>query len=304
MLVTTRFGAHLRMSATRSPSSFSPWHVAALLAAAVLPFQEASAQQYDVGRRPATTATVLAGNMLIAGLTATTRALLEGKDARKAFIVGLVGGAVHVSGKFVGTGRTPPSALAGSMISAVGTAIVSNGGAGKHPLDELHIPVAMLRVRLTPSATDKVRIAVNAFETAVLARHLARDGLVIDWRRSASIGTFVFNTRNKDIILNGQRVGGVTTASVVVVSEFARDPARTMRHEAVHVQQQWFMQEAWGRPAEELLRKRIPKGKWVPRWLEPGVLVPIFSGGEDVVFGNNGPLTRLMQAEADMFERR
>jgi hypothetical protein len=247
---------------------------------------------------------VFGTNVLLGGLTAAARALVDGHDPARAFAFGALGGAVHFAGKHVGPVSGFPGGIPGVVLSATGTAVVSNAGRGAGLLDELYVPVGPVRVRITPRAPRKVYLAINVFETGILARSLARDGMAVDWDLSASTGTFAFVTRNRHIRMpDGELVQGVASAPTIVVSTFSTDQSRTVRHEFVHVQQQWFLDEAWGRPIERYLRARIPGGARIPRWLEIGVVPVAFVWVETALFGSDGPVRRLAESEAEMLER-
>jgi hypothetical protein len=145
---------------------------------------------------------------------------------------------------------------------------------------------------------------LNGFETAVLISAAFTTGLEIDWTRTVASGTAVFVTRDMRIVnAEGEEFGGIALAPVVVIGAFARDPARTMRHEVVHVQQHWFMQEAWGRPIEDVLRPKLPGARFIPRWFELGIAVPALSAVERWLPGRSG-LQALLEAEAERLERR
>jgi hypothetical protein len=235
-------------------------------------------------------------NVLAGGLTAAARALIERHDPARAFAIGAIGGAVHFGAKLMG----PGTSLAGIAVGATGTAIVVNAGRGVSPLDELYVPVGPLRLRVTPRAPRKIRVAVNAYEAVVLAHNLARSGLVMDWGSTGSSGTFVLRTDNRHIWADDRELGGVAIGSLIVMSAFASDPPRTAHHELVHVHQYSFVDEAVGRPIEEYLRRRVPGARWLPRWLELGIVTPALGTLEYAIFGRNGPVIRLGESEAEM----
>ena len=235
-------------------------------------------------------------NVLLGGLTAATRALIERHDPVRAFAIGAVGGAVHFGAKLIG----PGTSLAGIAVSATGTAIVVNAGRGVSPLDELYVPVGPVRVRVTPRAPRKVRVALHAYDAVVLAHNLARPGLLMDWGRTGSSGAFVLRTDNKHLWDDDQELNGVAVGSLIVMSAFSTDPPRTAHHELVHVHQYMFLDEAIGRPIEEYLRRRIPLARRLPRWLELGVVAPTLGAMEYWIFGRDGPVYRLVESEAEM----
>jgi hypothetical protein len=270
-----------------------------LTAAALACHAAAAAAQPPSESRDVGVTAAFGVNLLLGGLTAATRALIEGHDPARAFAIGAVGGAVHFGAKLIG----PGTSLAGVAVGATGTSIVVNAGRGVGPLDELYVPVGPVRVRVTPHASRKLWVAINATDAVVLTRNLARPGLVMDWGRTASNGTFVFLTENKRIRFEGREVDGVAAGSTIVISAFATQPTRTTRHELTHVHQNFFLEEAWGRPAEEYLRRRVPGARRLPRWLELGIVSPALGMLEQGLFGGDGPMRRLKESEATMLER-
>lgn len=264
----------------------------------------ASAQVRDHIGRTATSAEVLGGNVLLGGVTAATRALLSRKDPFKAFGVGALGGVVFLAGKDLAVEGGALRGWAGLAVASAGRSMISNAGRGASPFDELSVPIVATRVRFTPRNTDKVRIAVNGFESAVLIGAAFTRGLEIDWPRTASSGAAVFGTRDLRLVgADGEEFDGWAWAPVVVIGAFARDPSRTMRHEVIHVQQDWFMQEAWGRPIEDYSRSRMPGARFIPRWLELGVAAPALHLLEGWLPGRSG-IRALQEAEAYRLERR
>jgi hypothetical protein len=281
----------------RSPTL--PWRTG-LTAAALSCYSTAAAAQTPQSESRDVGVTAAFGvNVLLGGLTAATRALIEGHDPARAFAIGAIGGAVHFGAKLIG----PGTALAGVAVGATGTAIVVNAGRGVSPLDELYVPVGPLRLRVTPRSSRKVRLALHGYDAVVLARNLARPGLVMDWGRTASSGTFVLRTDNRRIRSGDREYGGVAVGSLIVMSDFTTDPARTARHELVHVHQYWFVDEALGRPVEEYLRRRVPVARRLPRWLELGIVPPALGMLEQSIFGRDRPVIRLGESEAEMLER-
>jgi hypothetical protein len=105
-------------------------------------------------------------------------------------------------------------------------------------------------------------------------------------------------TRHRDLVVSGDTVSGVTYGATPVVSTFARSRGRSARHELVHVEQNRFMQETWGRPLEGWLRQRTPGLRRIPTWVELGVAAPAVAAVETAAYGSNGPLARAKEAEA------
>ena len=261
----------------------------------------AQAQYVPPNRRAATAAELLGGNMLIGGFTAATRALFGGQDPFRAFAIGSMGGAVVLAGKYLAV--EPGTGLLGLATHSIGSSVVVNAGRGVSPLEEITVPLPGLRFRFTPQAERKVRVALNAFELVVATQYAVRDGLETNWDYSLSTGAFVFNATHRHVQFNETNVDGAATGPVAIVSAFADDPDQTARHEIVHVYQNWFTQEAWGRPVESYLRSRMPFGNRIPSWIEFGVGSPALLMIEHWIVGRRGTIL-LEEAEAGLLERR
>ena len=244
------------------------------------------------------------GNVLVGGVTAALRAHATKKSTVRALAWGLVGGAVIAGGKSIAAGPGNAAVASGTVLSTVGTAIVANAAAGRQPLSELPVSVAMVRLTVRPFDDDKMDFAINAYETSVIAHHFIRGGLAVDWKRSAQLGTFAFTTVGREIVFDGDIADGVASGPTAVVSEFARDPEGTWRHEAVHVHQHRFAQHAVGLPVESALRERFRLARRIPRWIDLGVLVPLYGAAEWAISGRNGVTRKLGEQDADAFERR
>jgi hypothetical protein len=170
-------------------------------------------------------------------------------------------------------------------------------------LDELYVPVGPLRLRVTPRAARKLYVSLNVTDAFVLTRNFARPGLVMDWGRTAANGTFTFMTDNRQIRVDDREVDGVAALSTIVISGFTNDLQRITRHELTHVHQYFFLEEAWGRPVEDYLRRKVPIARRIPRWLELGIGSPALAILERSMFGPDGPLRRLKESEAEWLER-
>lgn len=281
------------------------YSTAATVAIATVALCRASAvsAQLHEPARGATTAEVIGGNILIGGLIAASRALFTDADPLRAFARGAFGGGIYVAGKNLTVEPGAAKAWLGHLVASTGTSMVSNAGRGERMLGEIRIPLASVRIRVTPFDEAKVRFAVNLFETAIIVRHAVRDGLELDWRESVSRGALMFIARDKRVFFGDEEVAGFALAPTTVVSSFARDLDSVFRHEMVHVHQQWFLQETVGRPLEATIRNRTRFLRLMPRWLEIGVVGPGILLLDDHVFGGRG-LGNALEAEAELLERR
>jgi hypothetical protein len=274
-----------------------------LLAASVSGAGDLSAQ-FPARDHAAVQRKAVIGNVLISGAIAGVRARIAKKSTVRAVAWGLAGGTVIGGGKLVGSGPGAPAMVSSTLLTTVGTAMVGNAGAGRNPLSEVPVSFAMLRLRLRPFADDKLDVTVNAFDTGIIAHTLLRDGLAVDWRRSAQVGTFVFMTRRREIILDGDIADGVAVGPIAVVSEYAFDKELVWRHEAIHLQQYRFASYALALPVEEYLRERFRPARKIPRWLDLGIIAPLYMAGELAVAGRDGPTYKLREQDAEAFERR
>ncbi|MGH7678581.1 MAG: hypothetical protein ACRENU_08960 [Gemmatimonadaceae bacterium] len=262
-----------------------------------------AAAQIAPPRRPATDAEVILGNVLIGGLTAVTRAAISGKNPFTAFSLGALGGAVHVAGKHLTVEPGPVNGWLGLAVASTGTSIVGNAGRGVSPLQELTLPILSARVLWKPGEAQRVRIVVNGYESVLIASAFMTRDLRIDWSETASSGAAVFRTERSDIVIDDYEYGGLAWGPVVVIGKRAFDPGSVLRHELIHVQQNWFVAEAWDRPIEDALRAKLPGGRFVPSWLQLGVISLGIMAADDGLFGERG-LAALLQAEAERLERR
>ena len=242
-------------------------------------------------------------NVLIGGSTAAAVALLHGRNPARAFFVGAIGGALHYGGKYVASRRGTLAGWGGLALASTGTSIVTNAGEGAPVLGEVFIPAGSLRLRVT-LAQPRARLSVNAYESAVLLRNVTRDGMRVDWGRSAATGTLVFNTVNREIVDDGQTVEGITVAPAIVLGPRAQQNTETWKHETVHLHQVWFLQEAVGRPLESALRGRVPGARFIPSWLDIGFVSPVLQTLAHQWWGKYDGVPGYMESEAELLERR
>jgi hypothetical protein len=211
---------------------------------------------------------------------------------------------LHVGGKFISAGRMPGSGLAGLTVGAVGSSMVANAGRGARPLGEIVVPLGPVRLRLAQGASRKVGLRVDAYEALLIGRYFMVDGLAFDWRRSVESGTPVFGTRGKLILRHRELVSGVANGTAVVMSDMGGDTDRIIRHELIHVQQHSWAKTTLGIPAERWLRDESGWLRWIPEWLELGIADRLVYVVDDMLQNDNGPLYRVMQSEAEAFEKR
>ena len=241
--------------------------------------------------------TVIVGNAVIGGVSAAMQAKLSGKPFAKALLGGFLGGALHGSGKTL----SPGAPLAGYALGAAGVSIAANAGRGAGYLDEVVLPIGPGRLRITREPRARIDATLNAFESAMLARRLFQPGTRFDLTQSLLAGTVVLRTSAELFNGAGSRAAGITSGSVILLSDHASKPEETLKHERIHAHQAWFIQELWGRPVESSLR-RTPVGRLIPRWLELGVTMPALQEIERQTLGSDGPFRSWREGEAESLE--
>lgn len=248
---------------------------------------------------PASNLSLLAVNGLAGGTIASVRALLGARSPARAFAVGSLGGMVHFAGKL--TSVSQPNIPLGLPLSAAGASIVANAGAGARIFEEITLPVAFARLHVRPYAPRKIHAAVNLYDAVVLGQLLAFDGMRFDGRRSLATGMPAFDVGDARIFRDGDELLGVTFGPAFAMSTIG-ETGRTVAHEAVHVQQYWFASETVGRPIEEYVRRRIPAARYIPGWLELGVVTWAARAAEYSILRGGG-WSRLIEAEAESLAR-
>jgi hypothetical protein len=215
----------------------------------------------------------------------------------RALVAGTMGGAVHGYGKIL----SPDRGLVGIAVGHLGASLVANAGRGTSVVDELVVPLGPARIRMTARASRKIGVTLNAFESAIVVHRALQPGVRIDWGRSAATGTLVLRTAAPLIVTEGRRAAGLTAGSVITLSDQAMNLARSLDHERIHVQQEWFIQEVWGRPVENGARGHAAL-RWVPAWLDLGIVTPALTTLERQTIGVNAPLRSWREAEAEALE--
>lgn len=247
--------------------------------------------------------TALGMNSALGALFAASRAWLGKRDVKIAAIQGAAGGALVFVGKALGPTRGPVLSWSGVGLTALGSSVVSNAGQGKDAFSEVLLPVGPLRLRVSDGTLASV--SLNAFETVVLANRMYRRGLHFDLTQSLRAGAVHFLSERRPILygLPGT-ASGVTEGSIVVVSNYAIDPARTRTHEMIHVKQQWFLSQNFSAPVENAIRQHWGIFRVIPAWIDVGVAWTSLSYLERKFVGRGrGPLLRFQEREAELFER-
>ncbi len=247
----------------------------------------------------------LAANSLIGALTAASRAWLGHKGVRRATLQGAGGGALVFLGKSLAPNRGVVAAWSGVGISALGSSVISNAGSGTGAFSQVVLPVGPIRLRVLSDGRFAPRASINAYETSVFANRLSRRGLHFDLERSLRTGALHFMSERRPIVHGAPATAdGVTAGGIVVLSQDAHDGNRTQTHEMIHVHQQWFLSQNFSDPIESAVRRRWSVFRVIPSWIDIGIAwSALYLLEHALTRGEHGPLFRLEEREADLFER-
>jgi hypothetical protein len=134
---------------------------------------------------------------------------------------------------------------------------------------------------------------------------MQRRGFRFDWSRTLRTGAIHFWAERRPLI-HGIPVtaDGVTEGGIVVLSKYAVDLNRTQTHEMIHVKQQWLLAQNFTRPIETAVRQHWGIFRLIPSWIDPGVaFAAIYFLESELVGRRRGPLYRLLEREAELYER-
>jgi len=212
---------------------------------------------------------VLAVNALLGGVTAAVRGALHGESLLTAFPVGLLGGALHFGGKWVGAKDFDGAQLVGRQVAAAGSSVIRNAGDGRGLFAELVAPLGPLRVYVAPGEARPVRVKVDAITVFGTLYAVIHAGAGIDLDRSLSTGALVFGPG--ELPAQARTIGGAITYGEVA----PQFESFFLQHEMIHVMQHDLALTAWstdlegwvagvvGRPAETIHRF-VDLGLYVP----------------------------------------
>lgn len=230
--------------------------------------------------------TILSGNALLSGLTAGVTQKLRGGSFRDGFLRGLAGGGVIYLGKRVAAERFSGSGLVGREVASVGTSLVRNAGEGVGVLDNVVLPLGIVRLYRErsdatsgdssasplPAPRHRLRVRLDALATGWLLYAIREPQLHFDAGTSLSMGAPVFKTDNKVMASADVRAGGFAKDGVVLLSDvpfwgpvYAQ---RSLHHEMEHVLQDDQLFGTWIRPAQATLLRRLPGGRTFDRWVD------------------------------------
>ena len=159
----------------------------------------------------------------------------------------------------------------------MGASFVRNAAEGDAVLDELVLPLGIVRLHLRKDSTHSgplnARVKLDV-PTALAVGYLAlRRDADFDVGESLSAGVPVFYTRSgrvEESWFGYQAAGAIWLQGDPNDPDLDADVVDVFAHERVHVLQYDFL--SWAIPADGLLTDRLPGGAWIARHLDLGVI--------------------------------
>lgn len=242
-------------------------------------------------------------NAAVGGLTAGLWRELSGGSFGEGLTGGMLGGSVVYAGKRVAAEGFPGAGFLGRDLAAAGSSVVRNAADGRPLLDSLSLPAGPFRLYLSPLDGTPPRLEVEVSDLYWTAYGLAEGRLTLDPAESLSAGAPVFQSDRSLLDTDGRSVHGAAATGVIFLSPMSeRQRRQTLPHERVHVLQSDFAHQAWFRPLETRLARRLPHDGWRSR-LDYDVLFPALRWTVGLLgspVGVDGPI----EAEADFLENR
>ena len=246
---------------------------------------------------PANQALVLGVNAGLGALVAAVGRIISNKPVRNAAFFGALGGTASYIGKRVIARSDSRTNLLGREYSAAGASVVANASSGLGPLDRFVFPYGPLRFYMDRSSSQSFSAKLDVATTLETAWVLHKGGIRLDTKRTISSGAPVFTVaaeKEGDVQLID--VGGSQIAGVVLhrdrtsyISEATQTIDRTLGHELVHVAQYDFSFIALAAPVEKSILQQTTAGKWINRYVDLGLNVPLWSALNVMIRYQNRP---------------
>lgn len=221
-----------------------------------------------------------AANALINGLTAGIAQELRGGSFRDGFTRGALGGAIVYAGKRLAVEDFDGAGLLGREVAAVGGSIVRNASDGIGTFDRLVLPVGLARVYWQRGPQRSLQLKFDPVAIGWTIYGIVEPELEINFERTLSAGTPVFQTNDKIISVgDDNHAGGIAESGVIFLSNVSQwgDPflQRAFAHERVHVLQTDNIFLNWIEPQDDRLLRLLPGGSAINRWMDVNVSTEI-----------------------------
>lgn len=221
----------------------------------------------------------LAVNGALGGFSAAMFALARGKNPWRAALVGFGGGVAMGAGKQVAGQRFDGAGLMGRQLAAFGTSMVRSAS---EDTMVVIVPIGPMTFEVRPSAVDRVRPRVNVVSTATLLYYVVRADTRVDMGATLSAGAPVFrfptetvSTRD-GIIFGRMDFGTIVLGRTPLVQD--RQRRMTLPHEAIHVVQYDFLEQALSLPLERAILRKLGAGDGFLRHVDLGAISVMLAG--------------------------
>ena len=221
----------------------------------------------------------LAVNGALGGFSAAMFALARGKNPWRAALVGFGGGVAMGAGKQVAGQRFDGAGLMGRQLAAFGTSMVRSAS---EDTMVVIVPVGPMTFEVRPSAVDRVRPRMNLVGTATLLYYVVRADTRLDMRATLSAGAPVFrfptetvSTRD-GIIFGRMDFGTIVLGRTPLVQD--RQRRMTLPHEAIHVVQYEFLEQALSLPLERAILRKLGASEGFLRHVDLGAISVMLAG--------------------------
>lgn len=221
----------------------------------------------------------LAVNGALGGFSAAMFALARGKNPWRAALVGFGGGVAMGAGKQVAGQRFDGAGLMGRQLAAFGTSMVRSAS---EDTMVVIVPIGPMTFEVRPSAVDRVRPRVNVVSTATLLYYVVRADTRVDMGATLSAGAPVFrfptetvSTRD-GIIFGRMDFGTIVLGRTPLVQD--RQRRMTLPHEAIHVVQYDFLEQALSLPLERAILRKLGASDGFLRHVDLGAISVMLAG--------------------------
>ncbi|HEY7406703.1 MAG TPA: hypothetical protein VH638_00420 [Gemmatimonadaceae bacterium] len=218
-------------------------------------------------------------NGALGGFSAAMYALARGKNPWRAALVGFGGGVAMGAGKQVAARRFDGSGLIGRQLAALGTSVVRS--ASEDTL-VMMVPVGPMTLEVRPSAVDRVRPRVNLVSAGTVLYYIVRADTRIDWDATLSAGAPVFRFPTETVATRDGVIFGRMDFGTILLGAAppVLDPQRrmTLPHEATHVVQYDFLEQALSLPPERAILRKLGVSEGWLRHVDVGAISVMLAG--------------------------
>jgi hypothetical protein len=218
-------------------------------------------------------------NAALGGITAGVRQHARGGSFWRGMVQGAAGGSAVYAGKWLSVGQFWGAGLAGRQVAAVGASVIRNASEYRPVLEQVMVPIGPVRVYVERGESAGVRAKLDLLGAAVSTYYAVSSGSRFDSWASLSAGTPVFHTHTAWYPgWHGNNTGGVIVLLEEPITHHPAPiaPEAVFAHERVHLLQYDQAMHTWGAPLERWLLARVPRGEWLARHVELGlIMVPV-----------------------------